>query len=172
MKKNYYIILLLLLTIFFFIKKDCRAQDIKKDSIEVKQLNLTGIQDSVKLTAKTPNGAMIRSLIFPGLGQWYNNKKFKAVVFFCAETGLLANAIYLNQQLVKSTDVGYKNYYIENRNISVWWLVGVTLFSMADAFVDAHLADFDESPDLSLLRINPITLRGDKRIQVSLCFQF
>ena len=172
MKKNYYIILLLLLTMFFFIKKECRAQESKKDSIEIKQSNLNGIQDSVKLITKTPNGAMIRSLIFPGLGQWYNNKKFKAFVFFCAETGLLANAIYLNQQLVKSTDVGYRNYYIENRNISVWWLVGVTLFSMADAFVDAHLADFDESPILSSLKIKPIIMKKDAGFEVSFSYNF
>ena len=121
---------------------------------------------------KSPTGAMIRSLIFPGLGQWYNNKKIKAFLVFCAQSGLLANSIYLNQKYVTSSTEFERNFYINNRNLSVWWLVGTTLFSMADAFVDAHLADFDESPDLSNLIIHPTIMTGDPGIPVSFCFRF
>lgn len=109
--------------------------------------------DSSKI--KSPTGALIRSLVFPGLGQWYNGKKLKAVAVFLGETGLLANAIYLNQKLVKSKTEYEREYYINNRNLSVWWLIGVMLYSAADAYVDAHLSDFDESPDLSTFKIEP-----------------
>lgn len=151
---------------------NCQSQEIKKDSLQVKQSKLVAEEDSVKMTTKTPNGAMIRSAIFPGWGQWYNKKKFKAVVVFCAETGLLANAIYLNQQLVKSSEYYEREFYINNRNISVWWLVGVTLFSMADAFVDAHLADFDESPILSFVKITPILSHRNSGLKISFCSNF
>ena len=151
---------------------DCQAQDIKTDSVKVVGGTQRSEQEVVKTDVKNPTGAMIRSLVFPGLGQWYNNKKFKALIVFCAESGLLANAIYLNQQLVKSTEDWERNFYIENRNISVWWLVGVILFSVTDAFVDAHLADFDESPILSSLKFQPITGTRNAGFEVSLCFNF
>lgn len=109
--------------------------------------------DSLKISTvkfKSPRTAMIRSLIFPGMGQGYNGKEFKALVFFCAEFGLLFNSIYLNQLYKRSTDEYVREFYIENRNLSTWWLVGVVLFSMLDAYVDAYLYNFDESPNLSI----------------------
>ncbi|MBC8181230.1 hypothetical protein H8E88_08900 [candidate division KSB1 bacterium] len=172
MKDKYLNIMVICVMSFLIFEIDCQAQDVKEDSIKVTNGKLQTVQDSVKLKIKNPTGAMIRSLVFPGLGQWYNNKKFKALIVFCAETGLLANAIYLNQQLVKSTEDWERNFYIENRNISVWWLIGVTLLSLTDAYVDAHLADFDESPILSSIKFQPIVATRDVGFEVSLCFNF
>jgi hypothetical protein len=170
--KNYYIFVIIWVLTSFLSQIDCLAQDAKKDSIEVIEgLKLTK-PVAIQNEKKNPTGAMIRSLVFPGLGQWYNNKKFKALIVFCAESALLANAIYLNQQLVISTEDYERNFYIENRNVSVWWLVGVILYSVTDAFVDAHLADFDESPILSSLKFQPITGTRNAGFAVSLCFNF
>ena len=163
---------LLLLLIVFSIQGECQAQDSKVDSIVVHTTGSVVLKDSASQIFKSPNGAMMRSMVFPGWGQWYNNKKFKALIAFCAETGLLVNAISLNQQLVKSSDFYEREFYINNRNVSVWWLVGVTLFSMADAFVDAHLASFDESPDLSSIRFKPTNMAGEAVVSMSLCFYF
>ena len=97
MKNKYFIFVAILIVSLFLFEGNCQAQDVKEDSIKVIEGKLHTAQDSVKLKTKNPTGAMIRSLVFPGLGQWYNNKKFKALIVFGAETGLLANAIYLNQ---------------------------------------------------------------------------
>jgi len=130
-------------------------------------------KDTLKPKYKSPTGAMVRSLLFPGWGQWYNNKKLKALVVFGAETGLLINSIYLNQKVVQSQTDYEKEFYINNRNLSVWWLVGVTLFSMADAFVDAHLADFDESPDLSFLKVDIDVINHDQPVvRIGVCYRF
>lgn len=107
-------------------------------------------------SVKSPQGAMLRSLIFPGWGQWYNRHRLKAVVVFGAEVGLLANSIYLNQKCQTSQTTLEREFYINNRNLSNWWLLGVILFSMADAFVDAHLYRFDESSKLSFLPCQPM----------------
>ena len=56
-------------------------------------------KDSVKTSAKSPTGAMIRSMVFPGLGQLYNKKYFKAILIFGVETGLIANSMYLNKNI-------------------------------------------------------------------------
>jgi len=172
MRNKLFIFIAVLTVSFFLYQRNCQAQDVKEDSIKVIEGKVQTTQDSVKSGAKNPTGAMIRSMVFPGWGQWYNGKKFKAFIAFGAQTGLLANAIYLNQQLVKSKEEYEQNFYIENRNISVWWLIGVTLLSITDAYVDAHLADFDESPILSNLQIKPILAHGDQGFEVSYCFNF
>lgn len=172
MRKNIFIITLFLSVVSFLIKTDCIAQVVKQDTTDIGIVGSIVKNDTLKIKAKSPTGAMIRSLIFPGMGQWYNNKKLKALVVFCGQTGLLINSIYLNQKLVKSSEYWEREFYINNRNISVWWLVGVTLFSMTDAFVDAHLTDFDESPNLSFLQIKPIVSQRDVGFKVSLCFNF
>jgi hypothetical protein len=133
------------------------AQDNPSDSLKI---NAKKIQkDSVRqVSKKSSKRAMIYSAVVPGLGQWYNGKKLKAIVIFGTEIGLLINSIDLNQkyQVEKArltTDPLYDkraiDFYLNNRNLSTWWLVGVTLFSVLDANVDAQLFDFDESPTLS-----------------------
>ena len=89
-----------------------------------------------------------------------------------AQTGLLANSIYLNQQVVKSKTDYEREFYINNRNLSVWWLVGVTLFSVADAYVDAQLSDFDETPDLSKGRVTPSVAINEKGFSLNWRFAF
>ena len=128
--------------------------------------------DTTKFTTKSPTGAMIRSLVFPGWGQFYNKKYFKAILVCGVEIGLIANSIYLNQKYLKSETDNEREFYINNRNISNWWLVGVILISMADAYVDAHLHNFDESPDLSALNISPIVCDNYVGIQLSICIYF
>lgn len=128
--------------------------------------------DTINVSVKSPTGAMIRSMIIPGWGQLYNKKIFKAMLIFCAETGLIANSIYLNQKYKASKTELEREFYINNRNLSNWWLVGVILFSMADAFVDAHLSDFDESSNLSFLNINPVCTNAHTGIQLSICLNF
>ena len=136
----------------FLISNSVTAKNFSQDSLTVKS-NRVNTKDSGKVLenkTKSPRTAMICSLAFPGLGQFYNGKKFKAVIFLGAEVGLLWNSIYLNQMYKKSTDDYVREFYIENRNLSNWWLVGVVLISILDSYVDAHLSDFDESPDLSI----------------------
>ncbi len=93
---------------------------------------------------------MLRSLAVPGWGQWYNEKKLKAAVVFAAELGITINSVVQNQWLKQSETDLEKEYYLNNRNLSNWALAAVILVSMLDAYVDAHLYHFDESPDLAI----------------------
>ena len=102
---------------------------------------------------KSPTGAMIRSLIIPGLGQWYNEKKLKALLVLGVESGIVINSIVQNQWVQESVTQLERDYYINNRNLSNWALVVAILVSMLDAYVDAHLFDFDESTDLSAYQV-------------------
>ena len=101
-------------------------------------------------TIKSPTGAMLRSLAVPGWGQFYNEKPLKGVVIAGGEIGLIANAILQNQWAQNATTPAAKAFHRDNRGLSLWWLAGVMLYSVVDAYVDAHLYDFDSSTSLAL----------------------
>ena len=92
---------------------------------------------------------MVRSIFVPGWGQFYNGKWFKGVVIAGVEVGLVANAVVLNQWANQAQTEEEFFFYIDNRNLSFLLLGATILYSMADAYVDAHLFNFDESPELT-----------------------
>ncbi|RPH89782.1 MAG: hypothetical protein EHM72_19915 [Calditrichaeota bacterium] len=104
--------------------------------------------DSVQV--KNPKTAMLKSLVVPGWGQFYNGKWFKGILIAGTEIGLVANAVAQNQFAQQATDADERFFYEDNRNLSFWLLGAALLYSVADAYVDAQLFAFDESPDLSL----------------------
>ena len=84
--------------------------------------------DSTKI--KNPKLAWKLSVI-PGLGQIYNGKYIKAVGFMSAE-------YYATSKFVE-----YKNSTsIGKRNTWAWWMVGLFVMGMLDAYVDAQLSTF------------------------------
>lgn len=109
--------------------------------------------DTVRVNRKSPSGAMLRSLAFPGWGQFYNEKYLKALLVFSIEAGFAASISYQSDQTKryeKKGDSEIAKFYRNDRNRLIWWLAGLVLVSMGDAYVDAHLFDYDISPDLSL----------------------
>lgn len=107
--------------------------------------------DSVSApVVKSPRGAMLRSAFVPGWGQWYNNQKLKALIVFGCEMTLVGSAVYYNQLAARSTTEYEREFYADNRSRFLWWLLAAHLINILDAYVDAHLWDFDAGPDLSL----------------------
>ena len=56
----------------------------------------------------------------------------------------------LDKEWLKSVMQNRKNYFRRNRDLCIICMVGVYLLAIIDAYVDAELAHFDISPDLSL----------------------
>ncbi|MDZ7373265.1 MAG: DUF5683 domain-containing protein [candidate division KSB1 bacterium] len=97
-----------------------------------------------------PTGAMLRSWILPGWGQWYNGRKTKAAVVFVAEVGLAGYALWQDHLASQSATAEERLAREDRRNAALWWLAGVVLLSGLEAYVDAHLAGFDVAPNLSV----------------------
>jgi len=110
--------------------------------------------DSTRI--KTPKGAMYRSLAIPGWGQWYNGNKYKSAVIFTAETGCAAGYFIQNHRLSNSKIPQEREYYRGDRNKYAWWFIGIILYSVLDAYVDAYLHDFDR--DMFVKNDNQFTI--------------
>ncbi len=108
---------------------------------------------------RSPTGALWRSFAVPGWGQIYNGKYWKAGGIIAAEAATLYIAVdnYLTARdyLGKArgaTDPKIKYYnfdrhddYIVETEFWGWLFVAALSYSMMDAYVDAHLSDWDVS---------------------------
>ena len=108
---------------------------------------------------RSPTGALWRSFAAPGWGQIYNRQYVKAGAMMAAQGGTLFMAVdnYLtarrySREAREATDPKIKREklarhddYIVETEFWAWLFVGALAFSMMDAYVDAHLADWDVS---------------------------
>lgn len=105
------------------------------------------LSDSIRIAPTThidPSKAMYRSLMIPGYGQLSNGKKWKAALFFTAEASFLTGYLYMNHR-VKNDDVDdweRTNLRTDRNSFIMYWL-GAKVLGLVDAYVDAHLVDFD-----------------------------
>jgi len=118
--------------------------------------------DEVERNWPKPTPTLLKSMVFPGWGQFTNRQYVKAAIVFGLESWYIGNMVY---NWRKSNDyladfranpdnlTAYNNYqfYRGNRNDYMWYL-GITVFvSMFDAYVDAHLRPYehDRIPDVA-----------------------
>ena len=69
--------------------------------------------------------------VIPGMGQLYNGKYIKAIGFMSAEYFAVSRFI----ELKTKNRIGLRNTY-------GWWVIGLFVWNMLDAYVDAQLSTF------------------------------
>ena len=103
--------------------------------------------DSLPVKMDDPNTAMFLSsiplfsavlssnemLLLPSLGQIYNKKIFKSFIMSSMKA-------YWLIEYKRS-----KDFDIKDRNRSLWWLLGLTLYGIADSYVDAQFAQKEKN---------------------------
>ena len=94
--------------------------------------------DSVR-DVRSPRGAMLRSLALPGWGQFYNRRPIKGSLIAAAQVSSTVAFFVRRNQLNNrpSADATLE------RNVFLYATIGLILFSMGDAYVDAHLDQVD-----------------------------
>jgi hypothetical protein len=138
----------------------------KAEAVILTPLEGEGYYDSAALAElalarerRSPTVAVWRSFAVPGWGQIYNGKYVKAGTIMAAEAGTLAVAVsnyitarrYLREaraagtRVIKEEKFNRYNDYVVETEFWGWVFVGVLAYSMMDAYVDAHLADWDVS---------------------------
>ncbi|MBN1826737.1 MAG: hypothetical protein JW958_10765 [Candidatus Eisenbacteria bacterium] len=129
-------------------------------------LSVTGAPRAEEQPAEDLPGAApflnaLRSLAFPGWGQLHAGNRWKAVALFAGQTYLLGRvaiterrARWYDDQRSRA-DSPWSDAYLEERYEDlrqtrrdlVWWSTIAALYSVLDAYVDAHLVGFDEAVD-------------------------
>ena len=104
-----------------------------------------------------PNGGriLIASAAYPGLGQLLNGTERKAAIVGGAEALLIAQLLledrwtrYALKNYRETGDSDYFDEYSEHfdrRQTLIWWTAILALYSITDAYVDAHLSGFDDN---------------------------
>ena len=96
---------------------------------------------------KSPAGAVLRSAILPGWGQFYNESYIKAGVALALNGALVGAILYYNDQWQSEQNVNFRN-----KRDTYIWIWGVTyLLTLFDAYVDANLHGFDDVMNISYL---------------------
>ncbi|PKN80489.1 MAG: hypothetical protein CVU48_01755 [Candidatus Cloacimonetes bacterium HGW-Cloacimonetes-1] len=127
---------------------------------------------------KSPTSAMLYSTVFPGGGQLYNHQYVKAGIIIGVQGYLVGSAIYHDQERDKYADkardaagTALQSYYeakkvdsYEQLRNDYWWIGITAVLSVADAFVDAHLYNFDAEKNKVHLRFE------DKKLQLQMRF--
>ncbi len=112
-------------------------------------------------TGVSPTGAVLMSPLFPGWGQLYTENSWRAALAFGAEMYFWTNLIVRDQRARRgrlfaaefpedSPNYRYYNAVAEEdwnqmRDFA-WWSGGALLIIALDAYVGAHLFDFDQDP--------------------------
>ena len=121
------------------------------------------VKDSM---AKSPTGAVLRSLALPGWGQYYVESYWKAPIFV-AGWGTLIFFIYDNNSKYLAAADEYANYtgtdqteynflyrkreyFRDYRDLNILYLTGVYIISAIDAYVGAQLYEFSVDENLSM----------------------
>ena len=150
------------------------------DSLQAGKIR--GAKTELKLQKKSPTGALLRSLVFPGWGQFYNKQYFKSALVFGGESALLVAAVVdwsravehkrNFEKLSDQTQLGDKlwefeqyKFYRDRRNQFLWITAAVVFVSMFDAYVDAHIFDFNQE-QMEDIHVN----LAPKRDGLMLCF--
>jgi hypothetical protein len=137
-------------------------------------------------TFDQPRFVMMRSLLFPGWGQYHNRAYWKAGAVALVEGYLIGRAIsdelrlrQLEDDVHRAQEAGDDAAYTDavtaynnllDASVSRLWLLGgVVAYAMMDAYVDAHFVDFDVQ-----FKEDP-ALRGhhpDSRVELGVRWRF
>ena len=143
------------------------------DSLKLNTDSTQTIKENKYVMTKSPTGALWRSFVVPGWGQVYVESYWKAPIFFLGAGTLAYFSIWNNSRYQKDQSLydqtkqndptntikldslnRYKEYYRNNRDQCIFYIGLTYILAAVDAYVGAHLYDFDVGDKLSM-RLEP-----------------
>ncbi len=96
----------------------------------------------------SPTGTLLKSVAFPGWGQWANGKKQKAAIYFGIETYWITKSVIWRHRARTAENLSNFTRARDRRNY-FYWLTGITVFvSMFDAYADRYLLTLERTRDM------------------------
>jgi hypothetical protein len=140
--------------------------------IKSQQSTEDSANDSVFIMQKSPWGAVLRSAIIPGFGQFYNESYWKIPVIWGVGALFISGWVYNNNLYKDNKNLFINNeeeeiyklrrdFYRDQRDNFTIYLVILYILNLVDAYVDAHLYDFTVNEDF---------ISGGSRIQLRVYF--
>lgn len=146
------------LLLWLFLPLSLLSQEPSDSTTEKKPFTMT----------KSPTGAIVRSIAFPGWGQWYVERYWKAPLFLGATAFTITNVIYQHNQFTtrqreydtttnqfaRSILLQQKENSRNQRDLFAFFTLLIYGVGAIDAYTDSHLFDFTVS-DNSKVTILP-----------------
>ena len=170
-QSNSHIVLLFLLMVIG--SQALRAQGSEGTSDADTSAASVVVQDSTEspdsYLTKSPGMAMVYAIV-PGMGQVYNEQYWKVPVFLAPMGFFMGQAIYNHTQFLdladqvdalEADDPSFRTLklqreaYRDNRDLNFAYYLGIHILSVIDAYVGAHLFDFNVDDSLSSLYFYP-----------------
>lgn len=103
-------------------------------------------------TLPSAHGALLRSAVLPGWGQYYNGRPVKGL-FFSAASATALTAVVVEHRRIRSapTPEEHQDRTARRNSRLLYFVVSVAL-AATDAYVDAHLADFGAAIQVEMRR--------------------
>lgn len=105
---------------------------------------------------KSPMGALLRSAILPGWGQFYNRKYMKAGFALAVNAVLFQRILFYHRRWRNTLNRDFQN----KRNLFTWYFGIAYALTLMDAYVDAYLYGFDEVFKVSFLPTSSVQRPG------------
>lgn len=95
----------------------------------------------------SPRSVLWRSVLLPGWGQLAIGRPVKAVLFAGAGAGWLSSAVTEASRVDRAVTTAQRQDRAARRNTRILYYVLTATLAGLDAYVDAHLDDFDLQPE-------------------------
>lgn len=97
-------------------------------------------------TLPSAHGALLRSAVLPGWGQFYNGRPVKGLFFGAASATALASVVVEHRRIRSAPTPEEHQDRTARRNSRLLYFALSVALAAIDAYVDAHLADFGDMP--------------------------
>ena len=97
-------------------------------------------------TLPSAHGALLRSAVLPGWGQFYNGRPVKGLLFGAASATALASVAVEHRRIRSAPTPEEHQDRTGRRNSRLLYFALSVALAATDAYVDAHLADFGDVP--------------------------
>ena len=103
-------------------------------------------------TLPSAHGALLRSAVLPGWGQFYNGRPVKGLFFGAASATALTLVVVEHRRIrFAPTPEEHQNRTARRNSRLLYFALSVALAAI-DAYVDAHLADFGTAMQVEMQR--------------------
>ena len=126
------------LFLVLFAGRPACAAEVEADSTRTVQSGLS----TEAATLPSAHGALLRSAVLPGWGQFYNGRPVKGLFFGAATATALTSVVVEHRRINSAPTPEEHQNRTARRNSRLLYFALSAALAATDAYVDAHLADF------------------------------